>query len=130
MNDNPIYSAHGLVPYEFKVLILPNRVEEKTKGGIIRPETVQSQMQVAVSKGRIAAVSPFAFTYFDPDCRTYAEVIERWPDTPKVGDMVLYGRYCGSEIYGDDGNMYRIVNDKDIVAGINEKIAANEHEYA
>lgn len=121
--------SHGIKPFEFKVLVKPNKVEERTKGGIIRPDQVKDQMQVAVSKGRIVAVSPFAFTYFDPEVSTYEEVLERWPSTPKIGDMVIFGRYCGAEIWGDDDEKYRIMNDKDIMAVVSEKVAANEAEY-
>lgn len=120
---------HGIIPFEFKVLILPNKVSKMTKGGIERPETVVDQMQTAVSKGRLVAVSPFAFTYFDNRFSTYDEVVKAWPGTPKIGDMVLYGRYCGGQIMGDDGVNYRIMNDKDVMALISEGVSEREIEY-
>ncbi len=123
-------NKHGIKPLEFKVLVKPNKVEERTKGGIIRPDTVKDTMQIAVSKGRLIAVSPFAFTFLDPECLTYRQALEAWPQAvPAIGDLVVFGRYCGAEIYGDDDEKYRIMNDKDIVCGVTEKIAANEAEY-
>lgn len=121
------HSAHGMRPIEFKVVVLPNKVDEVTKGGIRRPDTVIAQMQVAVCKGRLVAVSPWAFTYFDTSLTTYAEVLAHWPETPKIGDMVLYGRYCGGEITGKDGQIYRIMNDKDILALADEEVQAVEY---
>jgi chaperonin GroES len=119
-----IYEHAGIKPFEYKVMVLPNQVEEKSKGGIILPDTVKSQMQVAVCKGKVVAVSPFAFTYFDRDMTDYEGVIDKYPETPKVGDMVLIGKYVGSEILGEDGQKYRILNDKDIIAKLTNKVAA------
>ena len=125
--EQAIYTAAGIKPFEFKVLVLPNEVAHKTKGGLLVPDTVRAQQQHAVSKGRIAAVSPFAFTYFDPEVKTYAEVIEKWPETPRVGDLVLFGKYSGGEVEGNDGKRYRIMNDKDIIAGIEDEVKAVEY---
>lgn len=60
--------------------------------------------------GRIVSASPLAFGY------------ERWPAEsehlkPKVGDIVWYARYGGALIEcAFDGNMYRMILDKDINA--------------
>jgi co-chaperonin GroES (HSP10) len=120
----------GLCPVEFKVIVLPNRVNRRSVGGIDYPDEVIDQMQIAVSKGRLVAVSPVSFTYFDPALCTYDEVLERYPgNVPHVDDLVLYGRYCGSIVRGDDGHDYRIMNDKDIMAIISETVSKNESEY-
>ena len=100
----------GIEPLEFKVLVTPLDVEQKTSGGIILPETTQDKEQVAQMKGKIEAVSPFAFDYAD------------WGDIskPKAGDTVIMARYSGITVKGKDGKDYRLINDKDIAAKIKE----------
>src|SRR3990167_9770724 len=98
----------GVSPTEFKVLVRPDKIEEKTKGGILLPQDVKERDQAASTAGEIIAISPLAFTYAD------------WPVTsksPKIGDRVLFGRYSGMTVKGEDGEEYRLINDKD-VAGV------------
>jgi chaperonin GroES len=96
----------GILPSEFKVLIAPKTVEEKTKGGIIIPDQTKERDQFAQMEGVLVAISPLAFTYAD------------WNDAspPKVGDRVLFAKYAGANVTGKDGKEYRIANDKDIAA--------------
>lgn len=101
-------NASGIQPTEYKVLILPKMVEEKTKGGIFMPDQTKERDQFAQIEGELVAVSPLAFTYDD-----------KWPEgyaLPKVGDRVLYAKYAGTTVRGKDGQEYRLVNDRDIGA--------------
>lgn len=100
-------AGHGIVCLEYKVLVLPRKAEERTKGGIVLPEQVVEKDQHAAMEGTIAGMSPFAFTY------------EEWPIAarkPRIGDVVVFARYSGITQKGADGRDYRIMNDKDIVA--------------
>lgn len=101
-NENP----SGIYPTEFKVLILPTPIEEKTKGGIILPDESKEREQFAQAEGELIAVSPLAFSYDD------------WKDAdpPKPGDRVLFAKYAGAHVKGKDGKEYRLINDKDIGA--------------
>lgn len=99
--------THGIEPIEFKVLVEPHKVQERTKGGIVLPEVVLEKDQHASMEGIIAAVSPLAFTY------------EEWPKgyaKPVAGDTVIFARYSGITVKGNDGVEYRLMNDKDVVA--------------
>ena len=101
-------NTSGIQPTEFKVLIKPEKIDEKTAGGIWKPQDLCEKEQAATTAGEIIAISPLAFTYAD------------WPVTtspPKVGDRVALARYAGMTVKGSDGEEYRLVNDKDI-AGI------------
>ena len=53
----------GIQPTEFKVLIKPKLVEEKTAGGIIIPEQAKEREQFAQMEGEIVASSPMAYSY-------------------------------------------------------------------
>jgi chaperonin GroES len=97
----------GIRPSEFKVLIKPKTVEEKTKGGIILPDEHKDREQFAQMEGELIAVSPLAFSYAD------------WPegaDKPKPGDRVLFAKFSGAKVTGMDGVEYRLTNDKDVAA--------------
>lgn len=98
-------------PTEYKVLISPILVDEKTKGGIIIPDEHKDREQFAQMQGTLVAVSPLAFTYADD---------ASWGKSakPKPGDKVLFAKFAGAVVKGMDGKDYRIVNDKDIAAVI------------
>jgi chaperonin GroES len=87
-------------PLGDRVLIQPLEAEEKTKGGIILPDTAKEKQQegkvVAVGKGRVE------------DGKVVAIEV-------KVGDKVLYGKYSGTEIKVDGEDML-IVKEEDILA--------------
>lgn len=100
-------NTSGIEPTEFNVLVLPDAVEERTAGGIIKPQDTREREQAAAIKGCIVAVSPLAFTY------------ETWPDharRPKAGDRVLIAKYAGLTVEGADGKHYRVLKDKDVAA--------------
>lgn len=99
----------GILPTEYKVVISPIVVDEKTKGGIIIPDATKERDQFAQMEGVLVAVSPLAFTYAN-------EVEWAGADKPRPGDKVLFAKYAGAVVKGKDGRDYRIVSDKDICA--------------
>lgn len=96
----------GIHPVEFKVLVRPKKVEEKTVGGIIIPESAKEKEKYATVEGVLVAIGTIAFT--SPD----------WLDKPKVGDTVLYDKYSGARVKGKDEEEYILLNDKEIGAVI------------
>ena len=101
----------GIIPTEYKVLIKPEKIEEKTKSGIYLPETHREREDASATTGKIVAASPLAFKYDD------------WPEgsvLPQKGDKVAFAKYAGVSIKGNDDEDYRIVNDKDIIAILEE----------
>lgn len=97
----------GLQPVEFNVLIAPEVIEEKTKGGIILTDAAVDTDRNAATRGRLVAVSPCAFDYAE------------WPEgtrKPAPGDEVWFGKYAGTLVTGRDGQKYRLLKDRDIGA--------------
>lgn len=86
----------NIKPLADRVLIQPSEAEVKTTGGIIIPDTAKEKPQ----KGTVVAVGPGK---------------KDEPLTVKEGDVVLYGKYSGTEI-NVDGNNYLIMRESDIVA--------------
>lgn len=86
----------NIKPLADRVLIEPSQAEEKTAGGIIIPDTAKEKPQ----RGTVVAVGPGK---------------KDEPLTVKTGDVVLYGKYAGTEI-SIDNNDYLIMRESDIVA--------------
>lgn len=100
-------NTSGINPVEYNVLIQLDKVEEQTPGGLYIPEDTKDKEGFAQVKGTLVAASPMAFDFAD------------WPDDvpgPSVGNRVLIARHAGTEAEGMDGNTYRIVKDKDVLA--------------
>ena len=96
-------NSSGILPLEYKVLVLPKQVETQTKSGIILTATTQEREQAATVEGTVVAMSPYAFDEFANA-------------KPGVGDTVLIAKYGGQIHTGRDGREYRLLNDKDILA--------------
>ena len=79
-----------------RVLVEPAAAETKTSSGIIIPDTAKDKPQ----KGNIVAVGPGT---------------KDNPVTVKVGDVVLYGKYSGTEL-NYEGKDYLIMKENDILA--------------
>ena len=88
-------------PLADRVVIRPAAAEEKTKGGIILPDTAKEKPVI----GEIVAVGPGKVT--DEGKKVALEV--------KVGDKVLYGKYSGTEVTVE-GEEYLIMREADIFA--------------
>ncbi len=103
-------NTSGITPLAFKVVILPDPVEEKTAGGIIIPIEKVTKDEFATTSGTIIAVSGSAFSHV---------IDEEWgADKPKVGDRVVFTKYAGFRRKGEDGVDYLIVKGEDIHARI------------
>ena len=81
-------------PLADRVIVEPSAAEEKTAGGIIIPDTAKEKPK----QGKVVAAGP-------------GKADE--PMTVKVGDVVLYGQYSGTEIK-IEGADYLIMRESDI----------------
>ncbi len=95
----------NLTPLHDRIIVKPAQAEETTKGGIIIPDTAKEKpMQgevVAVGKGKVA-----------DDGKMIAMSV-------KVGDVVLYGKYAGTE-FNVDGEEYLMMRETDVFAIVNK----------
>lgn len=99
---------HGIAPHEYAVLVLQREIEGRSVGNIIIPETSAEREQDAAVDGLLVAASPAAWSYADE----YREGGAR----PQLGQLVVFRRYAGFIVEGDDGRKYRLMSDKDIIA--------------
>ncbi len=91
----------NLKPLGDRVIVKPMEAEEKTKGGIILPDTAKEKP----IEGTIVAAGPGKTS--DDGTVVKMEV--------KVGDKVLYGKYSGTEV-SVEGEEYLIMRESDIFA--------------
>jgi len=105
-------------PTGWRLLVLPFKMKEKTKGGIVLAEATLERQQVASQCGLVLAMG--SQCYRDK---------ERYPEGPwcKVNDWVMFARYAGSRIKIDGGEI-RLLNDDEVLAKLDspEDIL---HEY-
>lgn len=91
-----------LKPLHDRIIVKPLEAEEMTKGGIVLPETAKEKPQegkvVAVGKGKLK------------------ENGEIQPMELKKGDVVLYGKYSGTEISTKTGEEFLIMKEEDVFA--------------
>jgi chaperonin GroES len=107
-----ISNPSGIVPMDLRILVRPDTVEEKSKGGIIIPESAQEKEKYAQCKATVVAIGENAFE----------EAASRSPAfvKPQPGTRVLIAKYGGVLLKGNDGVEYRIMNDEDIIARLEE----------
>jgi len=89
-----------LKPLADRVIVKALPTEERTKSGIIMPDTAKEKPQ----EGEVKAVGPGKM-----------EKGQRIPMEVKVGDRVIYSKYAGTEIKYE-GEEYLILRESDIQA--------------
>ena len=86
----------SIKPLHDRIIVKADAAEEKTKGGIIIPDTAKEKPQ----RGTVVAAGPGK---------------KDEPVTVKPGDSVLYSKYGGTEIT-IEGTDYLIMRESDILA--------------
>lgn len=105
-------NASGIVPLDHRLLVLPDPVEEKTKGGIIIPVSEADKQKHAQTKATVIALGDMCWA----EARYDAERFGVDAAFPQPGDRVLVGRYTGDTHKGADGQEYTVLNDEDVIA--------------
>lgn len=88
-------------PLHDRVIVKRMEGEEKTKGGIIIPDTAKEKPV----EGKVVAVGDGRIT----------EDGKKLPLEVKAGDRILFGKYAGTEIK-IDGEEHLIMREDDIIA--------------
>ncbi|MBN2492202.1 MAG: co-chaperone GroES [Planctomycetes bacterium] len=90
-----------LRPIDDRVVIEPMEGEEVTAGGIVLPDTAKEKPV----QGKVAAVGPGRLL----------DNGERLAPSVKKGDIVIYGRYAGSDVK-IEGKEYKVMRESEILA--------------
>ena len=94
-------------PTGWRMLVLPFKMPEKTKGGLFLGAETLERQQVASTCGLVLSMGPHCYDK------------EKFPEGPwcKKGDWVVFARYAGSRIQIDGGEV-RLLNDDEVLATI------------
>ena len=97
-------------PTGWRLLVLPFRMDEKTKGGVLLGQETIDKQQVASQCGNVIAMGDAC--YMDK---------ERYPKGPwcKGGDWVIFARYAGSRIEIEGGEV-RLLNEDEVLATVQD----------
>ena len=93
--------AIKMQPLADRIVVKPIEREEVTRGGIVLPDTIKERPQ----EGKVLAVGPGRMT----------DDGKRIPMDVKMGDVVVYAKYGGTEIKVDDEELM-ILNESNILA--------------
>lgn len=89
-------------PLGDRIVVKPLEAENKSKGGIVLPDTAKEKPQeakvVAVGKGKVLESGA-----------VHAPEV-------KVGDKVIFGKYSGNEFVTKEGEELLILREEDILA--------------
>ena len=92
-----------LKPLEDRIVVEPLEAEQVTASGLVIPDTAKEKPQ----EGKVLAVGPGRFD--DKGARIPVDV--------KVGDVVLYSKYGGTEVKYS-GQEYLVLSARDVLAVI------------
>ena len=89
-------------PLGDRIVVKALEAKEKTKGGIVLPDTAKEKPQegkvVAVGKGKLLDNGSVQ------------------PPEVKIGDVILYGKYSGTEVSTKEGEDLLIMREEDVLA--------------
>lgn len=91
----------GYKPLGDRLLVKPNPSEEKTKSGIVLPDSAKEKPQ----EGKVIAAG----------IGGRDDKGNKIPMEVKVGDVVLYSKYSGTEVK-IDGEEHLIIKESDVLA--------------
>lgn len=93
-------------PAGYRILVSLPPLVEKSKGGIILPDSLKDKEQTASIVGQVLKIGPDA--YMDPD---------KYPNGPwcAVGDWVVFRSYSGTRMKIGEFE-YRLINDDTVEA--------------
>jgi chaperonin GroES len=90
-----------LKPLEDRIVVEPLEAEQVTASGLVIPDTAKEKPQ----EGKVVAVGPGRFD--DKGARVPVDV--------KLGDVVLYSKYGGTEVKYS-GQEYLVLSARDVLA--------------
>lgn len=105
-----------ITPTGNRILVKPDKVETKTKSGIVLAIDEKREGAASVT-GTVVEIGPLAWKEFVDG--SFKQVYEAYA---KVGDRVQYRRYTGIVVEGDDPSEYfLLMNDNDVLARVEKE---------
>ncbi len=96
----------AIKPLDDRIVVRALEAEEKTAGGILLPDTAKEKPQ----KAKVLAIGAGRLT----------DEGKRLPLDVKVGDVVLHGKYAGTDVKWN-GEDLKILRENEVLAIVDEK---------
>jgi co-chaperonin GroES (HSP10) len=112
-------NTSGWAPVGDRLIICPDSVASKTRGGVELPDDLRDRMTMAAEAGVVVAVGEGCFV-------NEANGMPFLGRKPVTGDRVSVHRYSGQLIMGHDGKSYRILSSSEVGA-IQVEESSNVH---
>jgi co-chaperonin GroES (HSP10) len=100
----------GWVPTGDRILVLTDRVPARSKGGIEFTDDTKETNDEAAITGVLIAVGEAAFTWNADRSRAWSGA------KPEAGMRIMFQKYAGELLYGNDDRLYRVMDDRAIGA--------------
>jgi chaperonin GroES len=113
-------NTSGIYPCGDRILVKPDKIEKK--GLIEIPDTITGKHMEAQISGVLVAVGPDAWTHYVKKGPSGTEVSGYSGPYAKVGDKVMFAKYGGINLEGKDGELYRVLNDDDLLCKVDEGV--------
>lgn len=97
-------------PAGYRLLIAIPKVDEKTKGGVYRPDELKTREETASIVGMVVKMGKDAYAS-----------LERFPNGAwcREGDFVMFRSYAGTR-FSVEGNEFRVINDDTVEAVVDD----------
>lgn len=104
-----------------RVIVIPDPVEEVTKGGIVLAVDKKRE-EASAQKGTVHSVGPSAWK-----SELYGYGKPGWEPWCVSGDRIFFARYAG-KIFRDGKQIYMVINDDDVQCLITDESVEAENE--
>ena len=123
----------GIYPAGNRVLIKPDPIEDQLSSSVINiPDSIKERYQQAQATGVLCEAGPDAFCHaFERRYHVHGngerklfEEIQKGYKEPfaKRGDRIAFAKYSGMDVWGEDGESYKIINDEDITCRVSDGV--------
>jgi chaperonin GroES len=119
-------NTSGIQPCGDRILIQPDEAEKVSDGGIIIPAQISEQMGYAQTIGTFIAAGPDAYIHHVTKSGDKTEINGFTRPFAKPGDRVAFAKYGGLQVTGKDGIAYRILNDVDVTAILEDGVTFSD----
>jgi co-chaperonin GroES (HSP10) len=100
----------GWVATGDRIIVLTDRAPTKSAGGIQFTDESKETHDAAAITGVLIAMGDDAFTWNGDRTRKYEG------QKPKPGERVMFTKYAGEILYGNDEKLYRVMEDRAVGA--------------
>ena len=112
--DSEVTAEQLPIPLNWKVLVQPNQVKMKTRGGLHLPTISKDNEEYLTAHGRIASMGDLAFKDRDTGASWKMNI-------PQVGNRVTYGKYSGQKVT-INGVRFLLLNDDELTSILPEDV--------